>query len=79
MRAQADAGLCAGNYLNWYDVPGIGRNDVNSEEINFGAGVRLDAGRFHLDAQESPSLLDHKVVAAAISPRLDDAKSMLGG
>ena len=41
MRAKAYAAPYSANYLNRHDVPRIHRNDVNSDEIDVGGGVRL--------------------------------------
>src|SRR5579872_4485404 len=76
------------------DVPEIGWNDVDGEEVDLGGGVGPARGAlngtgvqlappvtggFDLYAQEAPSGFDDEVVAAAVSPGLDDAEAMLGG
>src|ERR1700722_2186169 len=76
------------------DVPAIGWNYVDREEVYLGgciapsraalncAGIQLAspvAGGFYLHAEKAPSGFDHEVVAAAVTPRFNHAQPVLGG
>jgi hypothetical protein len=75
------------------DVPDVGLDDVDGEEVNAVAGVEDVAGgdvafvgaraaivrTLHLDAQEVSVVLDREVVGRGFSPGLGDAKAVLGG
>src|SRR5579872_2351747 len=76
------------------DVPEIGWNDVDGEEVDLGGGVGPARGAlnctgvqlappvtggFDLYAQETPSGFDDEVIPAAVAPRLNHAQPMFGG
>ena len=94
VRGQANNILNPARDFDRDDVPGIGWNYIDGEKIYLGgrigsscsalncAGIQLAspvAGGFHLHAEKAASGFDDEVVAAAVSPRLDDAQSVLGG
>jgi hypothetical protein len=81
-------------FFNRNDVPDIEWNHIDGEKIYVVGGVGIFsapvdgadvllaspvAGGFDLHAQEATAGLDHEVVAAAVSPRLDYAQAVLGG
>lgn len=86
--AGASAGGGEGN-----DVPDVGVDDVDGEEVEAVAGVGNVAGgdvafvgarapvvgAFDLDAQEVSVVLDGEVVRSGFSPGLGDAETVLGG
>jgi len=75
------------------DVPNVGLDDVDGEEVNAVAGVGNVAGgdvafvgaaapvvgALYLDAEEVSVVLDGKVVGGGFSPGLGDAEAVLGG
>jgi len=75
------------------DVPDVGLDDVDGEEVEAVGGVGDVAGgyvafvgaaapvvgAFDLDAEEVSVVLDGEVVGGGLSPGLSDAKAVLGG
>jgi len=75
------------------DVPGVGGDDVGSDEVQLVGGIRHSIGGYvafirvaafvlgalDLDAQEASIVFDGEVVAGHVSPRLGDAEAMFGG
>ena len=93
MGIEADA-FASSDGLDGNDVPDVFGDDVADEEVDFFAGVDFTAGSggfdavaglgvegggFHLDAEESVIEFDDGVVAVAVSPREADAEAEGGG
>ena len=84
-----------GEYSDWEYVPNVVENDVGDEEVNFFAGIDVGLrvaedvesvsmlavaeGGFDLHPPGVRAVLENKVVAVAVAPRLGDAEAEGGG